>query len=210
MDEPLSNLDAKLRVQMRAEISKLHQRLNATVVYVTHDQTEAMTMGNRIVIMHNGVIKQIGTPEEVYHSPENLFVAGFIGSPAMNFINGKVIKENNKAYFTAVPNLNVELTDKQMKTLAEKGYLGKEVILGIRPDYFEFVSGGGKNIIQPKLDVVENMGSEYCVYFSNICNQEIIAKLNMERVPRVNDIINVEIKVAKSYCFDPVSEKVII
>lgn len=129
MDEPLSNLDAKLRVAMRSEISKLHQRLQTTTIYVTHDQTEAMTMATRLVVMKDGIIQQVGTPKEVYDRPENVFVGGFIGSPAMNFVSGKV----EDGYFN-LGSKKVAIPEGKMKTLRDNGYVGKEVILGVRPE----------------------------------------------------------------------------
>jgi multiple sugar transport system ATP-binding protein len=130
MDEPLSNLDAKLRVAMRAEIAKPHQSLQTTTIYVTHDQTEAMTMATRLVVMKDGIIQQVGTPKEVYGKPENVFVGGFIGSPAMNFFKGKF--EDGKF---RIGNETVSVHGGKMKYLREQGYLGKEVILGVRPEY---------------------------------------------------------------------------
>ena len=127
MDEPLSNLDAKLRVQMRAEIQKLHSRLQTTTIYVTHDQTEAMTMATRLVVMKDGIIQQVGAPKEVYDEPDNVFVGGFIGSPAMNFLNGKLIGN----YFV-MDDVKLLVPDGRLKILKERGYDGKDVILGIR------------------------------------------------------------------------------
>jgi multiple sugar transport system ATP-binding protein len=129
MDEPLSNLDAKLRVAMRSEISKLHHRLQTTTIYVTHDQTEAMTMATRLVVMKDGIIQQVGTPKEVYDRPENVFVGGFIGSPAMNFVSGKV----EDGHFN-LGSKKVAIPEGKMKTLRDNGYVGKEVILGVRPE----------------------------------------------------------------------------
>lgn len=210
MDEPLSNLDAKLRVQMRTEISKLRQRLGVTVVYVTHDQTEAMTMGDRIVIMKDGVIQQVGTPDQVYHYPENLFVAGFIGSPAMNFIKGKIVKEGEKVYFVAEPKLKVELTKEQGNMVLKNGYENKGIIMGVRPEYFTSDKDvTNNNALDAVLDVVENMGSEYYIYFSNVCNQEIIAKLKMDHSPRSGDKLQVGMYIEKVHFFDPETEKVV-
>ena len=209
MDEPLSNLDAKLRVQMRAEISKLRHRLKATVVYVTHDQTEAMTMGDRIVIMKDGVIQQVGTPEEVYHRPVNLFVAGFIGSPAMNFIKGKIVKEGEGVYFLAEPSMKIKLNEEQGKTLLDKGYVDKELIFGIRPEYFNVAIAGEENCLSVKLDVVENMGSEYYIYFNNVSKQDCTAKLSLEKIPHVGDTISIKPEIAKGHFFDIQTEQVI-
>ncbi|WJH35744.1 sn-glycerol-3-phosphate ABC transporter ATP-binding protein UgpC [Paenibacillus sp. CC-CFT747] len=133
MDEPLSNLDAKLRVAMRAEISKLHKRLETTIIYVTHDQTEAMTMGQRIVVMDKGIIQQAATPEEIYNHPVNMFVAGFIGSPSMNFVSGSMTDQGGSLYFKA-EGVNVEIPQGKAAVLRDKGYVGKEVVLGIRPE----------------------------------------------------------------------------
>lgn len=207
MDEPLSNLDAKLRVQMRTEISKLRHRLGVTIVYVTHDQTEAMTMGDRIVIMKDGIIQQVGTPDEVYHNPDNLFVAGFIGSPAMNFIKGKIVKEQEKVAFKAEPGFKVILAKNQADNLLDKGYLNKEIILGVRPEYFTTKEIGNK--IEALLDVVENMGSEYYIYFSNVCNQDLVARLQIEKSPQNGEKLALSVMIEKAHFFDPATEKVI-
>ncbi|WP_144015953.1 ABC transporter ATP-binding protein, partial [Listeria innocua] len=129
MDEPLSNLDAKLRVQMRAEITKLHQQLDTTMIYVTHDQTEAMTMATRIVIMKDGVIQQVGSPKQVYDHPVNMFVAGFIGSPAMNFFKGRLEGSN----FIG-DDFTIEVPEGKLKLLKDRGFDGKEIVFGIRPE----------------------------------------------------------------------------
>ena len=134
MDEPLSNLDAKLRVQMRIEISKLHQRLGATIIYVTHDQTEAMTLGTRIVVMKDGVAQQVDTPQNLYNKPNNLFVAGFIGSPQMNFIDA-VVKANGKDVTVKVGDSTLEVPASKAKALIDGGYDGKTVVMGVRPEH---------------------------------------------------------------------------
>ena len=131
MDEPLSNLDAKLRVQMRTEISKLHERLGATMIYVTHDQTEAMTLGTKIVVMKDGIVQQVDTPQNLYNYPKNKFVAGFIGSPQMNFIDTTVCKKGDKVTLK-VGNYELELPEAKGKVLVDSGYVGKEVSMGIR------------------------------------------------------------------------------
>ena len=155
MDEPLSNLDAKLRNQMRAEIIKLRQRINTTFIYVTHDQTEAMTLGDRIVIMKDGFIQQIGTPQEVFNHPYNLFVAGFIGTPQMNlFENAELVKENGK-YAVKLENLKVELSAEKQAALAKNNVAPQKVVLGVRPEHIEL----GKDGIDAKVDVSEMMGS---------------------------------------------------
>ena len=155
MDEPLSNLDAKLRNQMRAEIIKLREKINTTFIYVTHDQTEAMTLGDRIVIMKDGFIQQVGTPQEVFNQPHNLFVAGFIGSPQMNFFDdAKLVKENGK-YAVQLGGINVELSKEKQEKLAANNVGPQEIILGVRPEHIELAKSG----INGKVDVSEMMGS---------------------------------------------------
>ena len=154
MDEPLSNLDAKLRNQMRAEIIKLRERINTTFIYVTHDQTEAMTLGDRIVIMKDGFIQQIGTPQEVFQHPYNLFVGGFIGSPQMNFFDAKLLKKDGK-YAVELGNLTVELSEEKQAALAANSVEEQEITLGIRPEHITLASEG----IEAKVDVGEMMGS---------------------------------------------------
>ncbi len=164
MDEPLSNLDAKLRVQMRTEVSRLQKQLNTTTVYVTHDQTEAMTLGDRVAVMRSGVLQQVGTPAELYSRPKNLFVAGFIGSPAMNFMPGKIADGKVKLPFG-----EVELSDELKQQLGD-GKGGRDVIVGARPESFEDASlvgddKGSGHTFKAKIDVVESMGSELYAYF---------------------------------------------
>ncbi len=161
MDEPLSNLDAKLRNQMRAEIIKLRQRINTTFIYVTHDQTEAMTLGDRIVIMRDGFIQQIGTPQEVFDHPANLFVAGFIGTPQMNLFDGKLIKQDGK-YAVTVENITVVLSDDKQKRLSDKNVPEQDIILGVRPDHIMLCADG----IKGKVDVSELMGSSVHLHVS--------------------------------------------
>jgi len=157
MDEPLSNLDAKLRNQMRAEIIKLRQKINTTFMYVTHDQTEAMTLGDRIVIMKDGFIQQIGTPQQVFDHPANLFVAGFIGTPQMNFFDAKLLKEDGK-YSVSVGGMKVELSDVKQKALAAKNVGSQAITLGVRPSHITL--GNGANNLTATVDVSEMMGSE--------------------------------------------------
>ena len=154
MDEPLSNLDAKLRNQMRAEIIKLRQRIDTTFVYVTHDQTEAMTLGDRIVIMKDGFIQQIGTPQEVFDHPANLFVAGFIGTPQMNLFDARLVKNNGK-YAVSIDGVTVELSDEKQQRLSAKDVPEQDVVLGVRPDHIMLCADGVKG----KVDVSELMGS---------------------------------------------------
>ena len=169
MDEPLSNLDAKLRNQMRAEIIKLRKRIDTTFIYVTHDQTEAMTLGDRIVIMKDGFIQQIGTPQQVFHHPYNLFVAGFIGSPQMNMFEGKLVKVDGK-YAVELCGYTVELSEEKQAALAANGVEEQEVYLGVRPEHMDLTSGG----IKCKIEVNELMGSTVHLHM-NIGGKDIIA-----------------------------------
>jgi multiple sugar transport system ATP-binding protein len=161
MDEPLSNLDAKLRNQMRAELIKLRERINTTFIYVTHDQTEAMTLGDRIVIMRDGFIQQIGTPQEVFDHPANLFVAGFIGMPRMNQFDAKLVKKDGK-YAVEVGGICVELAEDKQARLAAKEVPEQDVILGVRPEHIVLCADG----IKGKVDVSEMMGSSVHLHVS--------------------------------------------
>ncbi|SOC36516.1 ABC transporter ATP-binding protein [Ureibacillus acetophenoni] len=176
MDEPLSNLDAKLRVQMRTEILKLHQRLQTTTIYVTHDQTEAMTMASRIVVMKDGKIQQIGTPKEVYDHPNNIFVGGFIGSPPMNFLTGKFVD----GHFI-VENVKIEIPMEKRKLLMNQGYNNKEVVLGIRPEFIEEVTefDSTDSVFTAQVEVAELLGAEKYLY-SKIADQEFVARVKAE------------------------------
>src|SRR5918912_3459451 len=178
MDEPLSNLDAKLRVQTRTEIAKLHNRIGTTTIYVTHDQTEAMTMADRIVVLKDGVVQQIDPPQNMYDHPENVFVAGFIGSPAMNFIQAHMEKENG-GYAVKFGRTSITLSREEIEEAKERGhdpeqYANKDVVLGIRPEHIEDAGteeaaavGGaeGPNTMEVEAQVIESMGSEKYVYF---------------------------------------------
>lgn len=169
MDEPLSNLDAKLRNQMRTEIIKLRKRIDTTFIYVTHDQTEAMTLGDRIVIMKDGVIQQVGTPQEVFEHPANLFVAGFIGMPRMNLFDAKLIKKNS-SYVVKLGDTEVELSEEKQKRLSEKQVEEQEVTLGIRPEHLILT---GENSLTGTVEVSEMMGSE--IHYHVTCQgQEVI------------------------------------
>ncbi|HAT4156031.1 sn-glycerol-3-phosphate ABC transporter ATP-binding protein UgpC [Clostridium perfringens] len=180
MDEPLSNLDAKLRVQMRTEISKLHQRLQTTFIYVTHDQVEAMTMGTRIVVMKDGIVQQVDSPQEIYNNPANIFVAGFIGSPQMNFIDG-TIKEEGGKYFACFQSEKIEMPMDKARLLKEKGYIGKNVIIGIRPEHLdddqELVAANPTTVIKSKVEVTELMGAESYIY-TKLGDQNITVRVN--------------------------------
>ena len=179
MDEPLSNLDAKLRNQMRAEIIKLRQRINTTFIYVTHDQTEAMTLGDRIVIMKDGFIQQIGTPQEVFNHPYNLFVATFIGTPQMNlFENAELVKENGK-YAVKLEGLTVELSEAKQAALAKNNVAPQPVVLGVRPEHIELSSTG----IDAKVDVSEMMGSSVHLHVTAMGRDVVLVVSTMNMTP---------------------------
>lgn len=210
MDEPLSNLDAKLRVQMRTEILKLHQRLNTTIIYVTHDQTEAMTMGDRIVVMKDGLIQQVATPTDIYNYPVNLFVASFIGSPAMNFLKGTVAEQDGNLVFDA-SNIHIRFPQDKAKLLREKGYVNKEVTFGIRPEDIysdtQFMEANPFDCtMQAEIDVVENMGSELFVYFNNIANTQLVARVDAREglKPRMSAKLGLDL--SKCHVFDSETE----
>jgi multiple sugar transport system ATP-binding protein len=212
-DEPLSNLDAKMRVQMRTEITKLHQRLQATMIYVTHDQVEAMTMGDRIVVMKDGVIQQIDAPLKLYNEPSNLFVAGFLGSPPMNFISGK-LKEgpDNTVIFKEIQDGVVEC--KLPNRASAKAFVGKDVVIGFRPEALTLVhdssspSAGCR--FQAIIDIVEPMGAETNIYLQTgahtvICRSEA----HMDH-SEIGHRIQFEVDPAKVHLFDPVSTSRIV
>lgn len=204
MDEPLSNLDAKLRVQMRAEIAMLHQRLKTTTIYVTHDQTEAMTMATRLVVMKDGFIQQIGSPKEVYEYPENVFVGGFIGSPAMNFFTGVV----GEGIFTT-GNTKLFIPESQMEMLRGLGYIGKEAMIGIRPEHIEEAATGGdggmKSVVSVQVDVSELTGAETMVY-SSLEGQNFVARLSAETSIRPGEQVNLAFSMDKVHFFDKETE----
>ncbi|MCK5134929.1 MAG: sn-glycerol-3-phosphate ABC transporter ATP-binding protein UgpC [Bacteroidales bacterium] len=203
-DEPLSNLDANLRVQMRIEIAKLHKRLDATVVYVTHDQVEAMTLGDRIVVLDKGKIQQIDTPSNLYANPANFFVAGFIGTPPMNFIYGKVIKSDNGIRFTD----NSQIFEVNLSSdHSLKNYIGKEVILGIRSeDIYNQMneSEKGFTVLDCKIEFIEKLGHEIYAYFQ-IGEQQIISRLKPDVEIRKGSMINLFFDIGKMYFFDKLS-----
>ena len=208
MDEPLSNLDAKLRVQMRAELAELHQRLGTTMVYVTHDQTEAMTLGTKIVVMKDGLIQQVDTPQNLYENPCNLFVAGFMGSPQMNFLDAKVLSENNKVYLL--------LDDKKILMPKEKAellkeYDGKTVVMGIRPEYVhddETSLSKADVVFETKVHVYELLGAEVFLYF-DIAGNPVTARVEPNTPARVGDIVKICFDVDKINVFDKETEMAI-
>jgi len=176
MDEPLSNLDAKLRNQMRAEIILLRQKLDTTFIYVTHDQTEAMTLGDRIVIMKDGYIEQVGTPQEVFDTPVNLFVAGFIGSPQMNFLKANLVK-GGSSYYVELLDVKLPLNDEQNADLAQKGVGSQEIILGVRPEHTTVLFDNAEGAIECTIDVNEMMGSELHLHLRSKNDDKIIVRL---------------------------------
>ena len=208
MDEPLSNLDAKLRVQMRSEIASLHNRLKATIIYVTHDQTEAMTLGTRIVVLKDGVIMQVDSPQKLYNEPNNLFVAGFIGSPQMNFIDA-VCKVEGERVTLNFEKTSVVLPPAKAKKLIDGGYNGKTVVMGIRPEDI----GDSQIEIEAHKDAVfetdvtgyELLGSEVLLYF-NVAGTAMTAKVDSRTTARMGDHITLAIDPEKIHCFDKETE----
>jgi multiple sugar transport system ATP-binding protein len=208
-DEPLSNLDAKLRVQMRTEISKLHHRLEATMIYVTHDQTEAMTMGDRIVVMKDGIVHQIDTPLNLYNYPVNKFVAGFIGSPAMNFMEG-TIEQNSGLHFRE-KNSPLVLAVPQTKETALESSIGKTVWMGIRPEHIVDAQAAGDSASKAavKVEVVEPMGNEIFVYFSTASDTQYVARIHAAVAPKTGQAMEFGFDMTKSIFFDKATEQVL-
>lgn len=204
LDEPLSNLDAKLRNQMRAEISKLHKNLGTTFVYVTHDQTEAMTMGDRIVVMKDGFIQQIDTPQILYNKPCNLFVAGFIGTPQMNFITGAIVKTED-GYGAEIAGHLITLPESKQKNLAS--YKGKEVVFGIRPEDFS-VREEDEAAIEVKIDLVELMGAEMYLH-CNLDEYKLTVRTPVIDGCRADTSLYMAINRYKIHIFDKETEMVI-
>ena len=208
-DEPLSNLDAKMRVQMRTEIHKLHIRLQTTIIYVTHDQVEAMTMGDRIAVMKDGVLQQVADPITIYDHPKNKFVAGFIGSPPMNFMTGRTVKKNGRIYFDE-GKVVVKLVEDMHAKITP--YLGKEVTLGIRSeDIYDklFVSEAPpENVVRVNCEVYEPMGSEVYLYL-NTGKHTFIARVGAHDKPKVNQDMDVVFDMSKVHFFDKDTEETI-
>ena len=206
MDEPLSNLDAKLRVSMRAEIAKLHQQLKTTTIYVTHDQTEAMTMADRIVVMRDGKIQQVGTPQEVYDHPANVFVGGFIGSPAMNFFkvtlkDGKITDDGN--------NFTLTVPGGCLKVLKDKGYDGKEIVFGIRPEDIHsepaFLETFPESVVNAEVVVSELLGADSQLY-SRVGNTEFVSKVDARDYLAPGSKVQMGFDINKAHFFDKDSE----
>ena len=212
MDEPLSNLDAKLRGQMRTEISKLHKRLQTTFIYVTHDQTEAMTMGTRIVVMKDGFIQQIDSPQVLYDNPVNVFVAGFIGSPPMNFVDALLEKKGDGLYLT-FGNSSVKIPEGKAQKLEGSEYIGKQVIMGIRPENMHdeeaYLSASPECVVEAKVEVTELMGATTHLYL-NIENSNFTAIVNPRTTAQPGDTIKIALEGNKIHLFDKETEKTIM
>jgi len=212
MDEPLSNLDAKLRVQMRIEISKLHVRLQTTIIYVTHDQTEAMTLGTRIVVMKDGLIQQVDTPQNLYDRPKNLFVAGFMGSPQMNLMDAVISKKGTDVFATFGTNA-VKLPEGKAKKVIDGGFEGKTVVIGIRPEDIHdeemFLSNSPDSIVEATVKVYELLGAEVFLYFSIDEIIDVTARVNPRTTARPDDTLKIAFDMSKLHVFDKETEQVI-
>ncbi|MDO5143252.1 MAG: sn-glycerol-3-phosphate ABC transporter ATP-binding protein UgpC [bacterium] len=213
-DEPLSNLDAKLRVAMRTEITKLHQRLQTTFIYVTHDQTEAMTMASRIVVMKDGVVQQVDTPQNLYDYPTNEFVAGFIGSPQMNFFDVRLKKEGQDIVAVWGEN-KIVVPQSKVARLVSEDYIGKEVVMGIRPENInddpEALAAFSTATVSVDVEVTEQMGSETYLYMTTTGKDgNIVARVNPRTTSRAGDKVKVAFDVNHLHFFDKETEKTIM
>jgi len=206
MDEPLSNLDAKLRVQMRIEISKIHQRLGATIIYVTHDQTEAMTLGTRIVVMKDGIVQQVDTPQNLYDKPGNLFVAGFMGSPQMNFLDVKVGDDGKKV---TLGSYTLDVPEDKAKALKDGGYNGKTVVMGIRPEDVDDAQAGEAGSMTSTVKVYELLGAEVFLYF-DVNETQITARVAPTTTAKAGSTVNFKFNMNKCHFFDKESEVKIV
>ena len=209
LDEPLSNLDAKLRASMRTELTKIHQRVATTFVYVTHDQTEAMTMATRIVVMKDGIIQQVDTPQNLYDNPVNMFVAGFIGTPQMNFIKATLEKDGEDIY-VVLGNNKLKLPADKANNPAVKDYIGKDIIAGLRPECIHdeplYLSAMAENVIPADVEVTELMGAEIYLYLI-IEDQSIIARVSSRSTARAGDVIKVAFDMSRVHLFDRETER---
>ena len=210
MDEPLSNLDAKLRVQMRVEISKLHQRLATTIIYVTHDQTEAMTLGTRIVVLKDGIVQQVDTPSNLYNTPNNIFVAGFIGSPQMNLVDAKVVSSGSQVTLELSNTVKVTLPKEKSEKL--HSYAGKTVVVGIRPEDIkadeEFIAAHPESTFEAVVKVYELLGAEVNLHY-DINDQTCTAKVSPRTTVRPGDTVKFAMDIARLHVFDKETEQVI-
>ena len=203
-DEPLSNLDAKLRVEMRAELKRLHQRLATTTIYVTHDQEEAMTLGDRIVVMADGVVQQCGAPLEVYDAPGNRFVAGFVGTPPMNFFTGRLAPEGDNLYFDE-GSVRLRLTGEQAARLTDRA--GQEVVLGVRPEAMNLAGqgrfAGCENVMPVQVAVVEPLGEKMDLYASTPKHPHIVARVDARRDVQAGQELELHLDMTKIHVFEP-------
>ena len=217
LDEPLSNLDAKLRASMRTELTKIHKKVGTTFIYVTHDQTEAMTMASRIVVMKDGLIQQVDTPQNLYDYPVNTFVAGFIGTPQMNFINAKLTKKDNDLFVNFGEN-TLKLPADKANNPALKEYIDHEVVLGLRPECIHdepmYLSSMPENVIDVDIDVTELMGSEIFLYLRYKGQDEdttnLIARVSPRSTSRAGDTVKVAIDTSRLHIFDIDTERCIV
>ena len=217
LDEPLSNLDAKLRAAMRTELTKLHKRVGTTFVYVTHDQVEAMTMATRIVVMKDGLIQQVDTPQRLYDYPCNIFVAGFIGTPQMNFINGKLVKRGDDVYFD-FQNVSLKLPEEKANAEELKDYIGQEVVVGLRPeaisDVADAVAAAPEYSFDVNVDVTELMGAEIYLYLTVGDPEDeptsLIARVSSRSQSRAGDKIKVAVDMSRFHIFDKDTEVCIL
>ena len=212
LDEPLSNLDAKLRAAMRTELTKLHNRVQTTFVYVTHDQVEAMTMATRIVVMKDGLIQQVDTPQTLYEAPVNLFVAGFIGTPQMNFINGTLVKKEEDVYFEFEGN-SIKVPADKANNPALQEYIGQEVVVGIRPECIHDqpaqISALEDSTVDSYVEVTELMGAEIYLYLV-IGETKLTARVSARSTSRAGDTIKVALDTARMHIFDKDTERCIV
>jgi multiple sugar transport system ATP-binding protein len=196
---------------MRTEISKLHHRLQTTMIYVTHDQTEAMTMGDRIVVMKDGVIQQVATPQEIYDHPKNVFVAGFIGSPAMNFVAATIVEKGSDLYLQFAE-ADIKIPAGKAKVLREKGYVNKEVIMGIRPEDLHdepvFLEASPESVIEPVVEVVEKMGAENYLYLQ-FKGVQLTARVDARSKATVDTTIKIALDMNKVHVFDKETEEAV-
>ncbi len=213
LDEPLSNLDAKLRATMRTELTKLHQKLQTTFIYVTHDQIEAMTMASRIVVMKDGIIQQVDTPQNLYDLPCNMFVAGFIGTPQMNFISGFLNKKGNDVYFE-FENVSVKVPEEKANSEELKAYLGKEVIAGMRPELFHdeaiYMEKFADSQIDCYIEFTELMGAETYLYLKIGEETNVISRVSSQTKAQAGETVKIALDTSRIHFFDPETEKVIV
>ena len=212
LDEPLSNLDAKLRAQMRTELTKIHKKVGTTFIYVTHDQVEAMTMASRIVVMKDGLIQQVDTPQNLYDKPCNVFVAGFIGTPQMNFLDGTLVKKGEDIFFNFEENM-IKLPAEKTADGVLNDYIGKEVIVGIRPECLHdepmYLSSLAESVIDTDVEVTELMGAEIYLYLT-VGEQRMIARVSSRSQARAGDKIKIALEASRIHIFDKETERAIV